>query len=253
MADEETFASIYCQSRAVTCANLGRPGTGTVRQIDRLANALSRGCRPREVKLFILAMTSSIFPGNDLSDLWETANRARLTASAAGSAERESEGADRGGGGRGWAVDRALSDSWVGLVLSYRVQITRVSNLARVAKLYWGPLLLSRVVPGFDRERLQESLRLLEQEIARLETLGAEAGFEYQVYLIHPVQDLINGTHGSTYDRLSSVAVPNLVSTAHLFLEAPADFYFPFHGHLNGRGARRVAEFLLEADGGSSP
>ena len=62
LADEETFASIYCQSRAVTCANLGRPGSGTVRQIDRLANALSRGYRPREVKLFILAMTSSIFP-----------------------------------------------------------------------------------------------------------------------------------------------------------------------------------------------
>ena len=43
VSDRETFVWIYCNSLGLTCANLGRPGTGTIRQIETLNYYLNQG------------------------------------------------------------------------------------------------------------------------------------------------------------------------------------------------------------------
>ena len=58
VSDRQTFVWIYGSRLGLTCANLGRPGTGTIRQIETLNYYLNRGWRPREVKLFAFMMTS---------------------------------------------------------------------------------------------------------------------------------------------------------------------------------------------------
>jgi hypothetical protein len=69
LGDRETFAFLYCEKRALNCANLGRGGTGTHRQLDILSEFLdAEQWQPKEVKLFLMAMTSALMDGNDLID-----------------------------------------------------------------------------------------------------------------------------------------------------------------------------------------
>ena len=69
LSDEETFAYLYCRETGKECANLGRIGSGTVRQIDILEHFMAQeSWRPREIKLVMLAMTSALMAGNDLMD-----------------------------------------------------------------------------------------------------------------------------------------------------------------------------------------
>ena len=68
LSDEQTFASLYCKRLNLECVNLGIPGSGTLRQVERLEQYLDRyGWRPREVKLFFFGMSSSS-AGNDFVD-----------------------------------------------------------------------------------------------------------------------------------------------------------------------------------------
>lgn len=69
LSDDETFASIYCAARRVACANLGMPGSGTSKQVERLRGFLGEyGWKPKDVKLFFCGMSTSFSAGNDFVD-----------------------------------------------------------------------------------------------------------------------------------------------------------------------------------------
>ncbi len=69
LSDNETFPFQYGLSRSVSIANLAQPGWGTGEEIDRLEQVLADwGWRPRCVKLFMFAMTTSVAGGNDIVD-----------------------------------------------------------------------------------------------------------------------------------------------------------------------------------------
>ena len=60
LSDEQTFVSRYCRRQRLACANLGLPGSGTLRQVERLEKFLTDwNWRPREVRLFLFAMSGS--------------------------------------------------------------------------------------------------------------------------------------------------------------------------------------------------
>ena len=72
LSDEQTFASLYCKRRNLACVNLGMPGSGTLRQVERLEQYLDRyDWHPREVKLFFFGMSSSFSAGNDFVDNYD--------------------------------------------------------------------------------------------------------------------------------------------------------------------------------------
>jgi hypothetical protein len=114
LGDEETFAFLYCHQRQLSCANLGRGGTGTKRQLDILEEFLSKeNWRPTKVKLFLMVMTSALMAGNDLADnLNEAAEDAEPAVEPGGAAQR---------------------------ILDYRRTLLAHSNLARVVYFLGGP------------------------------------------------------------------------------------------------------------------
>lgn len=60
VADDDTFASIYCTRTGHTCANLGAPGTGTAKQLNRLEEFLDKyQWQPKEVKLVFFGMSGA--------------------------------------------------------------------------------------------------------------------------------------------------------------------------------------------------
>ena len=222
LADEETFAWLYCEAAARSCANLAEPGSGTARQVERLREFLDgRGWRPREVKLFVFAMTASFSAGNDLQDNY-LAGRARSAQPSPGA-----------GGG------------WLERVLALRGWLERRSNLVRLAKYHWGPLLRSALVPALDDARRSEALERTREALGGLAQLGRSYGFALSLYLINPVQDVRRGTHRDTQDALSAVSPVALRPTAQVLQHDPARYYFPLDGHLNPRGARAIADLLL--------
>jgi hypothetical protein len=220
LADAETFAWRYCEAAALSCANLAEPGSGTLRQVERLREFVAgRSWQPREVKLFVFAMTASFSAGNDLQDNYLAAHEAAGAAPA------------RGGG-----LER---------LLALRTQLERRSNLVRLAKYHWGPLLRSALVPGLDDARRSEALERTRAALAELAQLGRSQGFALSLYLIHPVQDLRRGSYRDTEAALAAVAPVEIRPTAQLFADDPARYYFPLDGHLNPEGARAIAELLL--------
>jgi lysophospholipase L1-like esterase len=222
LADEETFAWQYCERSARSCANLAEPGSGTLRQVERLREFLEgRGWRPREVKLFVFAMTASFSAGNDLQDNY-----------VAGSGADPETRAQRPG-----ALERALA---------LRGRLERRSNLVRLLKYHWGPLLRAALVPELDDARRTRALALTREALAELAQLAVSHGFELSIYLIHPMQDVRRGTYRDTLAALAAIAPVPVQPTAQLFEADPARYYFPLDGHLNPEGARAIARLLLD-------
>lgn len=230
LKDDETFASIYCTARKVACANLGIPGSGTSRQVRRLEQFLSDyGWRPREVKLFFFGMSSSFSAGNDFVDNYSYGRR---------------RGIDEGGGAR-----REPSGSTiVGRLIGMQSTLLEYSYLMRQAKYHWGPLLKSLVVDPPGDIRMSEALRYTRQGLEELDALSQRLGFDYQIYLIVPVQDIIRGSSDDTLAVLNSVAPKPAIPTAQVLVDSPTSYYYAYDGHLNPAGSRRVAEFLISQD-----
>jgi len=221
LADSETFAWIFCERTGLSCANLGEPGSGTLRQVARLREFVEgRGWRPRRVMLFVFAMTASFSAGNDLEDNY-------LGESARTAPKRSAQG------------------GWLERLLFLRGALERRSNLARLAKYHFGPLLRSALVPGLDEERRRVALDRTRIALEELAQLARSFEFELTVHLIHPVQDLRRGTYAQTLAALTAISPVEVRPTAQLFADDPSRYYFALDGHLNPAGARAIAELLI--------
>jgi hypothetical protein len=229
LADNETFAALYCSALNESCANLGFPGTGTAQQVDILERFLKeRHWRPREVKLFMLVMTGTLLGGNDLLDnlRYEEGPRA---------AHEHAPGQQLARGGL-WEQ-----------VLAKRKQVLAHSNLARFLYFEFGPRIRTAISPSPPRERLQHALAVTRRHLDRLRELSLRYGFAYRIYLVPPVQDILRGTDDETFLTMRSLAPGAAIhTTAGLFVPSPESYYYPYDGHWNVRGARAVAEFLVE-------
>ena len=237
LKDDETFASIYCTQLQRACVNLGLPGSGTLKQVERLEQFINEWrWKPKEVKLFFFGMSGSFSAGNDFVDNYDRYTREHAVLAGG---ERIAQGEEVKAKPTVGLVERAigLQDSVLGH-----------SMLLRLAKFYWGPMLKSILVadPGEGRMAIAEVAT--RESLAKLDDLSRRVGFDYKIYLLVPVQDIIRGTYGDTLATLNRVALIPAVATAPLFLDRPQDFYYAFDGHLNVRGSRRIAEFLVRSD-----
>ena len=101
---------------------------------------------------------------------------------------------------------------------------------------------------GPGNERMAVALAATRESLAKLDELSRRIGFGYSIYLLVPVQDIIRGTYGETLATLNGVSPKPVVATAQLFLDSPKDYYYAFDGHLNAKGSKRIAEFLILKD-----
>jgi len=233
--DEQTFVGIYCRQQRLSCANLGQPGSGTQKEINRLEEFLATwNWRPREVRLFFFAMSGSFSAGNDFVDNYHLEQRLRAEAAGVADAELEVQ--------KGGAAER---------IIGLQAILLRHSNLLRLLKFYAGPMLKSMFIADPGPERMVVALDATQRALSRLDQLSREFGFEYTIYLIVPVQDILRGTATDTLATLNAVSPKPAVATAHLYAGAPAKYYFAFDGHLNAEGNRLMAEFLAGRDGAS--
>jgi hypothetical protein len=239
LKDEETFPSIYAARLGRACVNLGMPSSGTGKQLRRLEQFLDRWhWRPKEVKLFFFGMSSSMSAGNDFVDnynygLWLRAQAAGVATPVA--AARPIRRADAAGDLAGRIVDS-------------RSFLFEHSHLMRRVKYNWGPLLKSVLLKDPGQERMAEALEYTRQTLKELDDLSRRAGFEYNIYLLVPVQDIIRGTFPDTLAAINHVSPKPVIPTAQLFVASPQDFYYSYDGHLNPKGSRRVADFLVSSD-----
>jgi hypothetical protein len=232
--DAQTFASIYCSATGHACANLGIPGSGTAKQLNRLTQFLDQyQWQPRQVKLMFFGMSSSWSAGNDFVDNY---NERALAAAAGVSAPSSSTP------GAVPATPKIGAGEWL---ISQQSRLLRHSNLMRLAKFYWGPAMKSLLIADPGQERFQQALHYTRENLKRLDEMSRARGFDYSVYLIVPVHDLIRGTYPQTLAALNGVSPRPATSTAHLFLDDPARYYYAFDGHINIEASRRIGEFLI--------
>jgi len=228
--DEETFPFQYASAKKAACANLALPGSGTGEEVDRLEKALSDwGWRPRHVKLFMFAMTTSIAGGNDIID--------NLEYGAGNASEQRRQKPVEG-----------KSALWSGIYNMLRFQVLASSNLARILKFHIGTQVRSIVTHGIDTQTLTKSLDVTRRQLMRLQTLSQTHGFTYEIFLIHPVQDIVRGTASQTHQALQSISPAPIQGTAQLFIKNPASYYYAYDGHLNPRGSMAIARFLISRE-----
>jgi hypothetical protein len=227
LSDKETFPFQYALSKKETCANLALPGWGTGEAIDRLEEALSDwGWRPRHVMLFMFAMTTSMAGGNDIVD---------------NLAYRGKDRSDR----LQKTVAQRQSTLWSKIYNYLRFQVLSFSNLARILKFHLGSQVRSVVTLRIDEQQLKQSLEMTRRQLLRLQYLSNVHGFSYEIFLIHPVQDIMRGTADHTHQALQRISPVPIRDTAQLFLKNPAAYYYAYDGHLNANGSAAIAKFLL--------
>ena len=127
--------------------------------------------------------------------------------------------------------------------------LLRHSNLMRLLKFYAGPLVKSLIIAEPGEQRMAIALDATRSALARLDALSRERGFEYSIYLIVPVNDILRGTQDQTLATLNGVAPKPAIATAQLYGDSPAQYYYAFDGHLNPEGNRLLADFLVARDG----
>lgn len=226
--DDETFVSLYCTHQHRSCANLGLPGSGTLKQVERLEQFIDQfHWRPREVRLFVFAMSSSFSAGNDFVDNY---NREMTT-------EARARGTPRTDGNAG----AGLAERIIGL----QSVLLRYSNLVRLLKFYAGPAMKAAIVAEPGEERMQKAIAGTQKSLQKLDDLSKRAGFDYTIYLLVPVHDILRGTYPDTLATVARASPRPVIPTAQLFLDSPRDYYYAFDGHLNPQGARQIAEFLI--------
>lgn len=248
--DPDTFVSIYCTRMARSCANLGAPGTGTAKQLNRLEDFLDRyHWQPKEVKLVFFGMSGAWSAGNDFVDNYD--ERGLVTGGSPSKVTAASATANT-------TPASSLPDSpqerprigFAERLIGMQTFVMGRSNLVRLAKFYWGPMLKSLIVADPGQERLSQALRFTAANLTRLDELSRARGFDYRIYLIVPVQDVIRGSYDQTLAALNGVSPKPVISTAPLFADDPASYYFAFDGHVNVKGSGRIGEFLVELEHG---
>lgn len=236
LGDDETIPFLYCRTTGTPCANLGRPGTGTLQAADILENRLTKdGWRPLHVHLLMNVMTAAQFGGNDLSD-----NMAYVPPSQA-----PAPAAPQAIAGTAPAAVPAMPP----LAFTHEAILAR-SNLARVAYYILAPMLRRWFSPGMAENDLTRSLDATRLALERLDSLSKRYGFAYTIWLVHPMQDLMRGTWTQTRDHISAIAPGRVVDTAPALLDRadPASYYYPLDGHVRPEGAARIAAFMAEND-----
>ena len=247
LTDDQTFPSIYCKQQGLQCVNLGMPGSGTLRQVRRLEQFLGKwSWRPKEVKLFFFGMSESFSSGNDFVDNYDygrwlarqpTSGPLPVGTSAA-TEDRHRQVKHRMGFGE-----------WV---ISWQEPILNNMHLVRRIKYHWGPMLKTVLIAAPGAQRKKEALLYTAAAFKQLDDLSRKVGFEYEVYLVVPVQDIIMGTDANTLATLNGVTVKPAVTTADLFRAAPEEFYFFVRrtSEREGREARgRVSGYPREHPG----
>lgn len=231
LADDQTFASIYCTRRQLACANLGMPGSGTLKQMRRLKQFVNDfHWKPREVKLFFFGMSGSFSNGNDFVDNYNFGRR-----QAAWSSDDE-------------VPEAAPPDTLPGRLIKLQGAMLEHSYLMRHVKYNWGPLLKGMMVNEPGDVRMAAALNYTRLGLQELDEFSHQIGFEYRIYLIVPVQDLTRGTYADTLKALNGVSRKAAIATAPALLDSPLRYYYAYDGHLNAAGSQRVAEFLLSQD-----
>lgn len=236
LTDEQTFASIYCETTQRACANLGIPGSGTAKQLTRLKYFLDTyGWRPKEVRLFFFGMSGSFSAGNDFADNYNYGERTGATT-----ADVDPE------------VPRAQPRPGLsGRIIGAQNFLLERSNLVRRVKFHWGPTLKSLFINDFGESRMSRSLSLTADALRELDALSRRAGFAYRIYLIVPVQDILRGTDGETLAVLNRISPVPVTPTADVLRDQPERFYYHYDGHLNVAGAAAVGSLLVREDAGA--
>jgi len=116
----------------------------------------------------------------------------------------------------------------------------------RIVKYYWGPTLKSLIVAEPGHERTALALHYTKQNLRRLDAMSQRVGFDYSVYLIVPVQDVMLASYERTREALQAASPKPVVGTGHLFVDRPQQYYYAYDGHINPRGSLRIGEFLLD-------
>jgi hypothetical protein len=186
------------------------------------------------VKLFFFGMSTSFSSGNDFVDNYNFEQRLKAKA---GQDAPTTYDAPRGLVERVVAQQRAILEN---------------SNLVRVAKYRWGPSMRNLVLVDPGEGRMTDALAATKKRLDEFDALSKEFGFDYTIYLLVPVQDVMRKSYPATLAALASASPRPVVATAQLFLDSPQSYYFAYDGHINAKGNRRIGEFLVAQDGAVS-
>lgn len=210
LPDKDTFVYLYASEQGLSCVNLGHPGTGTMQQLDILEDFIeTQKWRPKQVKLFMVIMSNAFFVGNDFID--------NLLYSEAIKEKKEIV-----------LSERPVS-AFGNILLTMKYRLLQYSNLARIVKFHIGPQLGTLFVPEMHKNIHKKAVKVTRSQLLRLDKLSHSYGFSYEIFLIHPIPDLVRGSYKQTFQTLRQIAPSSasVYSTAFLFQKEPKNYYYP--------------------------
>jgi hypothetical protein len=137
--------------------------------------------------------------------------------------------------------------SLVECLLSYRNQLLAYSNLVRLIYLVDGPWIRSELSPFVHPAQLDEALQITSEQFAHLAQISHQYHFVCEIYLIEPMEDVINRTYPNTARAIATIThgLP-LVDLGPILRKDPKRYYYRLDGHFTPAGHQAVAQFLVQ-------
>ena len=230
VSDSETIPSHFCAIIKANCINLGIPGTGPLRQYEKINEYLSKVKQQKETHLFhlILASTEARHSGNDIMDNLRELEESKLN--------------------KGLVVNQDQKISEImhpGFFIKFARWLSVKSNAFRVVRTIFGNQLRTLAWSYSGDAFTNDELDKFSHQINKLILLLEKNEITYMPVLLSTYAELTTTKREITLKKIEDNTGIKFIEFDFLKTDYETSF-FPLDGHLNNYGNKFIATELAQ-------
>jgi len=230
VADIDTIPNYFCTAVNAQCVNLGVPGTGLVKQFEKLSDYLSKNNLSTNVLLYhlILASTEARHSGNDITDTLRELNEKNESVQAKYS-----------------NTEQVSKKDSAGALIRFARWLSVNSNAFRVLRTVFGNQLRHIAWSNAENAFTNDELAMFSRELNRITDKLKKNKIIYNPVLLSTFSEVDLNKRELTERKLKSLTNVDLVKIDYQKRNY-SSFFFPLDGHANAKGNSFIATQIVE-------
>jgi len=219
--DHETIPNLLCRDIDTKCVNLGIPGSGLIKQKNRLESFFRSNTGNGGIIFHLLFLsTEDMHAGNDLLDTLNEIENFSLKEK------------------------KVHDDSVVSGFIKFGRWLSRNSNFFRIVRVFFGNELRVLAWKNKNTSASNNEIKVFANFLNEIKDLATKNNFHYKPVLISSYAEKNLDKDEITFHKINKVSDINLLRLDYSGYII-SDLFFPYDGHHNSMGAEMVKKNLV--------